>query len=642
MSLSVVSLNARGLRDNLKRKALFLFGKQCKTDFCFFQETHTVNDDVHFWKSQWGNEAFFSHATQRSAGVCTLKNNFTGGILHTDCDKNGHYVCQVVDTHNSNFILINIYGYNLVSDNNTLLTIVEKKICYWLARFPNAHLIIGGDFNITLDDTIDRWPPRYQTSSSANLKSLMQRFDLLDAWREKHPHDRIFTWCNKTRSRQSRIDFWLVSSNLKDSLNINILSTPLTDHKAIQINISLLPSSTKFHQNSYWKLNSSILCHEAVKLRVKELIRIYWNEAQAERVYGSKWELLKFEVGKFFRKYCSNLAKDKRHEEEKVISKITTLSSICPDKLSSEEKETLFEYQNKLDKIYQSKAEGAFVRSRRQWMEEGEQNSAYFFRLEKSQSKNNTIHQLRIDNVICDDANQIANFCSNFYKNLYGSQYCEDSTVSFLDSLTGITPISTADQEFCNCPITLKEVIDSISSLKNNKSPGVDGLTSEFYKSFSKELAPFLLQVFCESIAKGALPPTLTQGLITLIPKPKKDILLIDNWRPISLLNNDYKVLAIIFAKRLKNVLDDIIDETQSGFMRNRHISNNIRLVLDILDYPELINNESFILFLDFYKAFDSVEHKFIFKALDKFGFGDFFFAEQLKHCTPMGVAQLN
>lgn len=176
MSLSVVSLNARGLRDSLKRKALFLFGKQCKTDFCVFQETHTVNDDVNFCKSQWGNEAFFSHATQRSAGLCTLKNRFTGDILHTDCDKNGHYVCQVVDNHNCNFILINIYGYNLVSDNNTLLTIVEKKICYWLARFPNAHLIIGGDFNVTLDDTIDRWPPRYQTSSSANLKSLIQRF----------------------------------------------------------------------------------------------------------------------------------------------------------------------------------------------------------------------------------------------------------------------------------------------------------------------------------------------------------------------------------------------------------------------------------------------------------------------------------
>ena len=76
----------------------------------------------------------------------------------------------------------------------------------------------------------------------------------------------------------------------------------------------------------------------------------------------------------------------------------------------------------------------------------------------------------------------------------------------------------------------------------------------------------------------GSLPPLLTQGLIPLIPKPNKDPLFIDNWRPISLLNIDYKIFASIIAKRLKNVLDPIIDEVQSGFMRNRHISNNIRL----------------------------------------------------------------
>ena len=80
-----------------------------------------------------------------------------------------------------------------------------------------------------------------------------------------------------------------------------------------------------------------------------------------------------------------------------------------------------------------------------------------------------------------------------------------------------------------------------------------------------------------------------------------------------------------MLAKRLKVVLDTIVDETQTGFMRNRHISNNIRLVLDILDYSDLVSDDSFILFLDFYKAFDTLEHKFIFHSLEKFGFGGYF-----------------
>lgn len=75
----------------------------------------------------------------------------------------------------------------------------------------------------------------------------------------------------------------------------------------------------------------------------------------------------------------------------------------------------------------------------------------------------------------------------------------------------------------------------------------------------------------------------------------------------------------------MKYILDDIVDETQSGFMTNRHISNNIRLVLDILDYSALISDDSFIRLLDFYKAFDSIEHEFIFLTLQEFGFGDIF-----------------
>ncbi len=140
--------------------------------------------------------------------------------------------------------------------------------------------------------------------------------------------------------------------------------------------------------------------------------------------------------------------------------------------------------------------------------------------------------------------------------------------------------------------------MESFEALKTNKSPGTDGLTAELYKMFAQELAPFLLETYLESIEFETLPPTLSQGILALIPKPKKDILFIDNWRPICRLNCDYKILALILAIRLKCVLGSIIDETQTGFIPKRHIANNIRLVLDSLDYAELVKEESFILFL--------------------------------------------
>lgn len=128
-----------------------------------------------------------------------------------------------------------------------------------------------------------------------------------------------------------------------------------------------------------------------------------------------------------------------------------------------------------------------------------------------------------------------------------------------------------------------------------------------------------------ECIEREELTATMKQGLITLIPKSGKDKRKLDNLRPITLLNTDFKVLSGAIAARLKKGVSSIISETQSGFLRGRSIQNNIRLVLDLLDYSYLVQGRGFVLFLDFYKAFDSVEHPFILKTLHHFGFGERF-----------------
>ncbi len=159
-----------------------------------------------------------------------------------------------------------------------------------------------------------------------------------------------------------------------------------------------------------------------------------------------------------------------------------------------------------------------------------------------------------------------------------------------------------------------------VAILKDKFSTG----WQKFYNTFSDILAPFLLAVFKESVDFGELPASLKQGEITLIPKPKpnKDQLYLENWRPISLLNNDTNIYSHIFSKRLKKCLNMIIDEEQSVFLKGRYIGNNIRLILDLIDF---ISDDGLILFIDFYKAFDTIEHYFMFKVIAFFGFGMFF-----------------
>lgn len=160
--------------------------------------------------------------------------------------------------------------------------------------------------------------------------------------------------------------------------------------------------------------------------------------------------------------------------------------------------------------------------------------------MENNNSRNLTINSLNINGTVSSDPKQIGTFCANFYTTLYKSNYCEDSAFLFFQSLKGIKTLSIDEKITCDRDITVAEIMESIEALKNNKSPGTHGLTAELYKMFAQELAPFLLETYLESIEFETLPPTLSQGLLTLIPKPKKDILFIDNWRPIFLLNCDY------------------------------------------------------------------------------------------------------
>lgn len=177
----------------------------------------------------------------------------------------------------------------------------------------------------------------------------------------------------------------------------------------------------------------------------------------------------------------------------------------------------------------------------------------------------------------------------------------------------------------CDADITSEELDKAVDSLSLDKSPGCDGFTANFYKHCGVLLKDPFLFMLKEATESMTFPPTMKQGIITLIPKPDKDPKILDNFRPITLLNTDYKIVTLIYANRLKIFLHKIISDSQSGFMKGRSIHNNIRLVLDLLDYRHLIEDDGFIFFIDFYKAFDSIEHLFIFNCLKLFGFGDKF-----------------
>lgn len=226
------------------------------------------------------------------------------------------------------------------------------------------------------------------------------------------------------------------------------------------------------------------------------------------------------------------------------------------------------------------------------------------------------ISSLKID-VVISDPHLISNYVESFYSQLYKSVFRIDKCSDFLELIKlSVSPISTQFRDLFDEELRKHEMVTAVRSMKKNRSPSTDGLSVEFYLCFWDVIDDPLFEVHKECIEFNELSTSMKQGLITLLPKPDKDHLILDNWHPITLLNVDYKLLSHIYAYRLKKGLNEIISECQTGFMAGRHISWNIRLILDLLVYSNLLESEALIVFLDFHKAFDTIEHQFMFKAL--------------------------
>ena len=183
-----------------------------------------------------------------------------------------------------------------------------------------------------------------------------------------------------------------------------------------------------------------------------------------------------------------------------------------------------------------------------------------------------------------------------------------------------LAELNEDERNSCGGLITEQECEKALKEMKNQKCPGSDGITAEFNILFWKKIKEYYLKSIIFSFQNKELTELQKQG-ITLLPKTGKDISVLENWRPISLLNVDYKKATK--ANRMKNVLPKLIHESQTGFMKGRYIGENIRLILETLEYADDQNLPGILFFSDFEKAFDSINHDYMFKCLRHFNFSD-------------------
>ena len=272
------------------------------------------------------------------------------------------------------------------------------------------------------------------------------------------------------------------------------------------------------------------------------------------------------------------------------------------------------------------KANGAIIRSKAKWIEYGEKNSKYFLNLEKRNYRAKYIKKVIMSNGIeISEPSKVLEEQVSFYSDLYTSKCDKTSHPEIREiflSNQNIPKLDPEAQNKCNEPLNLGDLNKALKEMALDKSPGPDGLTTNFYKCFWNQLKQPLLDSYLYSFKHGQLADGQTRGILNLIPKKDKDLRYLRSWRPVSLLATDYKILAKALAIRLQQVIPSLVHSDQVGYIKGRFIGENIITIKDLIQYSSINQKAGILALIDFEKAFDTVEWSFLFDTLDKLDLG--------------------
>ena len=380
-------------------------------------------------------------------------------------------------------------------------------------------------------------------------------------------------------------------------------------------------------------MNCSLLDDEEYVNDLTEKIPVWIAEGR-EQLSDDRcvWDWIKYNIRDHAIFHSKRRGKQMNEKETKIQNELKKAKQAFENN-PSDSNATRFNVnaaQEQLEMFYEEKTKGIIIRARARW------------HLEKRNHVKKHVRKLWVSGAIKTDPSCILKELEQFYSDLYKSKnHDPDIAEKISSSLNNldIPKLSEEQKISCEGKITPDECCRLLDTFQNNKTPGDDGIPIEFYKKFWPLVNDCFIRCVNECLEKVEMSSSQKQAVITLIEKKGKDRSFVENWRPISLVNVDTKIMSKVMGTRLKNVLPYIIHHNQTGYLKERHIGETIRSIYDIMSYTDKEHIPGLLIFIDFEKAFDSVEWKFLINCLEAFNSGSNFlcwvklFYKNIKSC---------
>ena len=608
-------MNVRGLGNDANQKTVFDFASHSRSDFVFLQETLAARlDIIESLRSKWPGKSFWSPALGKQGGVAILvspKTEFE--ILQWKKDTSGRVLSVLARAGDINYNFVNIYAPTNLTERKRFFDSISDYF------FPNSVRIVAGDFNC-IESPSDKFGGNFNCAKE--LKELRTNVRLVDIWRKTHGTITQCTWFNADKSIGSRLDKFFIAKDLVSNVrNCEILPCVFSDHDSVDLVFDV--ENVFSHGPGVWRLNIALLEDTEFCDTILQMID---GLVEYQRCFPSLHEWWDFSKNSF-KDIAQDFGKKKQKQLNYAQVRATNLLIKAKRDLlagDASAKTRIDHLESDLQAINRAQNEAVKIRSRVQWLEEGEKPTKYFFTLESTRAEKNTIRVIynsEGDEVVTQQDIEAAH--CDFYRKLYSRDPVDAKIQQELLSKVSVS-LSEQDIGICECPLSEDEISRAVRGLSKGKTPGSDGLPLEFYVKFWDKLCPILLQLYNFSFDHGSLSTSMKGSLTRLIFK-KDDRKNLKNWRPISLLNVDYKILSKALTNRLSKVLTSIVGEDQTCSVPGRTIFDNLALFRDTLDYINLTNETGILVSLDQEKAFDRVDRSFLSNVLQKFGFGPVF-----------------